>query len=76
MTRAIASHPLRDRLLGAPRPVPEEIHDRRAAEERWRTVVDEWQRTDVATGVSMPSDGYDHTGKATAARRRKVSLTA
>ncbi|MFM8991285.1 MAG: hypothetical protein ACKOUS_17090 [Alphaproteobacteria bacterium] len=82
MSQTVASHPLRDRMLGATRPGPEEAQGRRAAEEQNIANTKERRRAEEAAiarhatqGEGVPA-GYRADGRRERARGRGLSLTA
>jgi hypothetical protein len=82
MSHAVASHPLRDRVLGATRPGPEEAQARRAAEEQKLANAKERRRAEEAamsrqagSSVDQPA-GYRADGCRERARGGAMSLTA
>jgi hypothetical protein len=82
MSQTVASHPLRDRMLGATRPGPEEAQARRAAEEQNLVNAKERRRAEeaatsrqAAAGDDAPA-GYRADGRKDRVRGRAMSLTA
>lgn len=82
MSQTVASHPLRDRMLGATRPGPEEAQARRAAEEQQLQATRERRRAQEAeaarqapAGDGAPA-GYRADGRRERARGGAMSLTA
>jgi len=82
MSQTVASHPLRDRMLGATRPGPEEAQARRAAEEQNIANTKERRRAEEAAIAGHATQeegaplGYRADGRKVAARSRGMSLTA
>jgi hypothetical protein len=82
MSQAVASHPLRDRMLGPTRPGPEEAEARRAAEAQRLAQRQERRRADAAENANAappptpPPQGYDAGGRVRQPRGGKLSLSA
>ncbi len=79
MSQTVASHPLRDRMLGATRPGPEEMHERRAAEER-QLLAKAQERREAAGAVdparTQEAAGYRPDGRREGGRKPSMSLSA
>lgn len=79
MSQTVASHPLRDRMLGAPRPGPEEAQARRAAEEQLLAQEQERHRAEARAADAAPEagpEGYRADGRRERARGQALSLSA
>jgi hypothetical protein len=86
MSQSVASHPLRDRLLGPTRPGPEEAEARRATEAQRLAERQERRRAEAANGteiteaarIAPPSSapGYDAGGRVRQPRGGRLSLSA
>jgi len=86
MSHSVASHPLRDRMLGPTRPGPEEAEARRAAEAQQLAQRLERRRADAEIAMEStkpagaapapPMQGYDAGGRVRQPRGGKLSLSA
>lgn len=86
MSQAVASHPLRDRMLGPTRPGPEEVEVRRAAEAQRLAERQERRRAEAAIGADIGdaarvapasfAQGYDAGGRVRQPSGGRLTLSA